>query len=147
MLNGGCGPVEHPRVTTRAEVLIVDDDPEIREMLGITLGQEFAVRFAATGGDAIAELARRPPDAMLLDVMMPGVDGYDVLEVRRERDLAPETCVVMLSAKSDERSLVRSWALGADAYLTKPIDPEQIAVRLRAHLAATAGGGPVSASA
>lgn len=118
------------------ELLIVDDDPIVREMLGLTLGDEFAVRFAATGGAAIELLAERPPAAMLLDVTMPGVDGYDVLEVRRERGLAPNTCVVMLSANDDERTLVRSWALGADAYLTKPVDPEQIAAKLRAHLAA-----------
>ncbi len=65
-------------------------------------------------------------------------DFYDVLEVRRERGLAPSTCVVILSAEDDERSLVRSWALGADAYLTKPIDPEQIAAKVRDHLAARA---------
>jgi DNA-binding response OmpR family regulator len=125
-------------VTTRPEVLVVDDDPDIREMLGFTLGEEFAVRFAASGGEAIDELARRAPAAMVLDVMMPGLDGYDVLEVRRERGLAPDTCIVMLTCKSDERDLVRCWALGADAYLTKPTDPELIALKLRAHLAAVA---------
>lgn len=118
-----------------ADVLIVDDDPDIRTMLGFTLGTEFAVRFAASGAEAIEALTTAPPDAMLLDIMMPGIDGYDVLEIRRERALAPSTCVVMLTCKSDERDLVRSWALGADAYLTKPVDPAQIAAKLRAHLA------------
>jgi DNA-binding response OmpR family regulator len=118
-----------------ADVLIVDDDPDIRTMLGFTLGTEFAVRFAASGAEAIEALSTQPPDAMLLDIMMPGIDGYDVLEIRRERDLAPSTCVVMLTCKSDERDLVRSWALGADAYLTKPVDPAHIAAKLRAHLA------------
>ena len=61
---------------------------------------------------------------MILDVMMPDVDGYDVLEARRERGLAPHTHVLMLTCKTDERDLVRSWALGADAYLSKPTDPE-----------------------
>ena len=75
---------------------------------------------------------------MILDVMMPEVDGYDVLEARRERGLAPHTHVLMLTCKTDERDLVRSWALGADAYLSKPTDPEQIAAKLRAHLATTA---------
>ncbi|MEO7430317.1 MAG: response regulator [Acidimicrobiales bacterium] len=124
----------------------MDDDPLVREMLGIVLGDEFSVRFAATGGAAIEVLTERPPAAMLLDVMMPGVDGYDVLEVRRERGLAPDTCVVMLSAEDDERSLVRSWALGADSYLTKPIDPDHVAAKLRAHLA-TARGLAVSSPA
>lgn len=120
------------------EVLIVDDDPVAREMLAITLSEEFTVRTAGTGGDAIDELTRRPPAAMLLDVAMPGVDGYDVLEVRQQRGLAPDTCVIMLSAADDERSLVRSWALGADAFLCKPVDPERIAQKLWAHLDAVA---------
>ncbi len=121
-------------------VLIVDDDPDIRAMLGYTLGSEFNVRYASNGTDAIEELATRPPDAMILDVMMPGVDGYDVLEARRERGLAPDTQVLMLTCKSDERDLVRSWALGADAYLSKPTDPEQIAAKLRVCVAGTRVG-------
>ncbi len=121
-------------------MLIVDDDPDVRAMLGFTLGNDFTVRFAGTGGAAIEELELRPPDVMLLDVNMPGVDGYDVLEVRRQRGLAAATCVIILSGNDDESDLVRSWALGAEAYLTKPIDPEQVAVKLRAHLAATAAG-------
>lgn len=126
------------------EVLIVDDDPVTREMLGLTLGDEFSLRFAANGGDAISALTERAPAAMLLDVLMPGVDGYDVLEVRRERRLAPDMCVVMLTGEDDERSLVRSWILGADCYLTKPIDPVQIAAKLRAHIDARLGARATS---
>jgi DNA-binding response OmpR family regulator len=121
------------------EVLVVDDDPDVRAMLGYTLGGEFNVRFAANGLDAIEQLATHPPDAMILDVMMPDVDGYDVLEARRERGLAPHTQVLMLTCKTDERDLVRSWALGADAFLSKPTDPEHIAAQLRASLATTVG--------
>jgi len=120
------------------DVLVVDDDPDIRAMLGFTLGDDFNVRFASSGAQAIDELATNAPAAMVLDVMMPDIDGYDVLEARRERGLAPHTHVVMLSGKTDDQDLVRSWALGADAYLSKPTDPEQIAVKLRAHLAAAA---------
>jgi DNA-binding response OmpR family regulator len=111
------------------DVLVVDDDPDIRAMLGFTLGGEFNVRFAAGGNEAIEALATDPPDAMILDLMMPGVDGYDVLEARRERGLAPSTHVVVLTCKTDESDLVRSWALGADSFLSKPTDPEFIAAR------------------
>src|SRR5688572_24878730 len=109
------------------DVLVVDDDPDIRAMLGYTLGGEFNVRFASGGAEALEVLANEPPDAMILDVMMPEVDGYDVLESRRARGLAPDTHVLMLSCKTDERDLVRSWSLGANAYLSKPTDPELIA--------------------
>jgi DNA-binding response OmpR family regulator len=119
------------------DVLIVDDDSDIRAMLGFALGGQFSLRFASNGNDAIHELATRPPAAMLLDAVMPTVDGYDVLEARRERGLAPNTRVLMLTCLDGERDLVRSWALGADAHLTKPIDPDQIAAKLRVHLAST----------
>ena len=121
------------------DVLVVDDDPDIRAMLGFTLGDEFNVRFASGGVEAIEVLATEPPDVMILDLMMPEVDGYDVLEARRDRGLAPHTHVLMLTCKTDEGDLVRTWALGADAYVSKPTDPELIAVKLRAHLATTAG--------
>ena len=121
------------------DVLVVDDDSDIRAMLAHALRGEFNVRFASNGADAIEQLATNPPHAMILDVMMPGIDGYDVLEARRERGLAPYTQVLMLTGRTEERDLVRSWALGADAFLSKPTDPEQIAATLRVHLAASAG--------
>src|SRR5688572_1224846 len=76
------------------DVLVVDDDPDIRAMLGYSLGGESNVRFAAGGREAIEQLAAQPPAAMVLDVMMPDVDGYDVLAARRERGLAPDTHVL-----------------------------------------------------
>ena len=118
------------------DVLVVDSDPDIRAMLGYTLGAEFNVRFASTGFDAIEQLAVNPPDAMILDLLVPGGNGYDVLEARRERGLAPHAQVIVLTARADEQDLVRSWSLGADAHLTKPCDPERVAATLRAHLAA-----------
>ena len=137
MLNHGRSVVDLPCMHA-PDVLIVDDDPEIRTMLSFALGGEFLVRFASNGTDALHELATRPPDAMVLDVSMPGVDGYDVLEARRERGLAPNTLILMLTGKADQRDLVRSWSLGAAAHLTKPIDPEQIAAQLRVNLASVA---------
>jgi DNA-binding response OmpR family regulator len=125
-------------MTERAEVLIVDDDPDILAMLGFALGDEFTVRFASGGAAAIEELERKAPAAMVLDVMMPEVDGYDVLEARRAGGLAPEMVVVMLTCKTDERDLVRSWALGADAYLAKPTDPAIVAAKVRERLATPA---------
>lgn len=117
------------------DVLIVDDDPDIRAMLAFILSSEFTVRLASGGAEAIEELREDAPAAMLLDVNMPGIDGYGVLLARRDEHLAPDTYVVMLSCQSAESDLVRSWSLGADAYLPKPTDPEVIASQLRAHLA------------
>ena len=120
------------------EVLIVDDDPDVRAMLSFTLaGHGFVVREARDGGEALHELEQRAPDVMVLDLMMPGVDGYGVLESMRPRGLAAQTRVVILTCKVDERDLVRGWELGADEYLIKPIDPDQLAAKL--HLLVGAG--------
>lgn len=121
------------------DVLVVDSDPDICAMLGYTLGAEFHVRFASTGIAAIEQLAINPPDAMVLDLLIPGGDGVDVLEARRERGLAPHAQVIVLTAHADGQDMVRIWSLGADAHLTKPCDPERVAATLRVHLAAAAG--------
>jgi DNA-binding response OmpR family regulator len=120
------------------EVLIVDDDPDVRAMLAYTLGGHgFGIRQAPDGDVALDSLLADPPDAMVLDLMMP-FDGYAVLEAMRDRGIAPGTRVVVLSCKSDERDLVRGWELGADEYLTKPVDPDHLAAKIHDVLGAGA---------
>jgi DNA-binding response OmpR family regulator len=114
-----------------AEVLVVDDDDDIRTMLRITLeGSGFAVREAADGYAALAALEEHAPDCMVLDLMMPKLDGFGVLKSIRQRDLAPRTRVLILTCKVEERDFARGWELGADEYLTKPFDPEWLAHKL-----------------
>jgi DNA-binding response OmpR family regulator len=113
------------------DVLVVDDDPDVRAMLVFTLrGHGFEVREADDGKPALDQLEAQPPDAMVLDLMMP-FDGYAVLEAMRDRGLGRDVCVVVLSAKSEERDLVHAWQLGADDYLTKPVDPDHLAGKIR----------------
>jgi DNA-binding response OmpR family regulator len=108
-------------------VLIVDDDPSIRTMLAFLFEDEgFVVREAEDGAAGIDALAAAPPDCMVLDLMMPNVDGHGVLRARRERDLAPDTRIVILTAKSDPSDAVWCWELGADEYVNKPVDPEKL---------------------
>jgi two-component system OmpR family response regulator len=115
-----------------AEVLIVDDDPDIRGILVFTMEDAgFDVREAGNGAEALEELERRAPDCMVLDVMMPGIDGFGVLRSKRQLGLAAETRVLMLTAKTSERDFVRGWELGADEYLTKPFDPDELVERVR----------------
>ena len=114
-----------------AEVLVVDDEPEIRQILSYLL--EFAgheVRTAADGEEAVAALAEHAPDCVILDVMMPKLDGFGVLRVRKERNLAPSARVVLLTAKSGERDFSRGWELGADEYVVKPFDGEELLARV-----------------
>lgn len=114
-----------------AKVLIVDDDPDIRAMLNITL-EEFGheVREAGDGTMALLEVEQEAPDVMVLDVMMPSLDGFGVLRELRRRDLAPSMRVMVLTCKSEERDFVQGWELGADEYLTKPFDPDNFVRKL-----------------
>jgi DNA-binding response OmpR family regulator len=122
------------------EVLIVDDDPDIRGMLAFTFGDDgFRVREAKDGSEALEALEAGVPDCMILDLMMPTVDGFAVLHEMRERSLAPDMPVLVLTAKVDERSFTRAWELGADEYLTKPVAPDALTAKLRALLEAKAG--------
>jgi DNA-binding response OmpR family regulator len=116
--------------------LVVDDDPDIRAMLAFTLrGHGFDVREADDGLVALTQIEALQPDVVVLDLMMP-FDGYAVLEAMRERGLGRDVRVVVLSAKCEERDLVRAWQLGADEYLTKPVDPDHLADKLRELVAA-----------
>ena len=121
-----------------AEVLIVDDDRDIRGILAFTMEDAgYEVREAADGAEAIAAMETRAPDCLVLDLMMPGVDGFGVLRSKRQLGLAPEARVILLTAKTAERDYVRGWELGADEYLTKPFDPDELLERVATLLQAT----------
>ena len=105
-------------------------------MLGYLLHDEgYDVREAADGAEAITELTVAAPDCMVLDLMMPNVDGVEVLRARRERGFAPDTRVLVLTAKTDTKDAVWCWELGADEYLNKPVDPDKFARDVRQLLA------------
>jgi len=119
-------------------VLVVDDDASVRGMLGYLLHDEgYDVREAADGVEAIDELVARAPDCMVLDLMMPNVDGVGVLRARKARGFAPDTRVLVLTAKTDTKDAVWCWELGADEYLNKPVDPDKFAREVRQLLART----------
>jgi DNA-binding response OmpR family regulator len=121
-----------------ATVLVVDDDASVRAMLGYILEDAgYVVREAQDGVDALDELRSHRPDCMVLDLMMPRVDGVEVLRRRREAGIAPSTRVLVLTAKTDTRDAVWCWELGADEYLTKPVDPERLEREVRLLLART----------
>jgi two-component system alkaline phosphatase synthesis response regulator PhoP len=117
-------------------VLVVDDDASVRAMLGYLLDDEgYNVREAADGAEAIDQLSGEPPHCMVLDLMMPNVDGVEVLRARRDRGLAADTRVLVLTAKTDTKDAVWCWELGADEYMNKPVDPEKLAREIRQLLA------------
>jgi DNA-binding response OmpR family regulator len=113
------------------DVLVVDDDPDIRHMLAFSLeGHGLTVRTAADGDAALRQLAADPPACMVLDLMMPDVDGFTVLERLRDDPDAPAVRVLVLSCRSDEAAQARAAELGAAGYLVKPTDPDLLAARI-----------------
>jgi DNA-binding response OmpR family regulator len=116
-------------------VLIVDDDAKLFELLQSYLEQnDVSALYAPEGQSALARLESEAVDAVLLDVMMPGMDGLSVLRRIRERSQVP---VIMLTAKGDETDRVVGLELGADDYLPKPFAPRELLARLRAVLRRT----------
>src|SRR5580765_3975988 len=125
-----------PGDDTAFSVLVVDDDASVRAMLGYLLHDEgYEVREASDGAEAIAELTTEPPDCVILDLMMPNVDGLEVLKARNQRGFAPDTRVLVLTAKTETKDAVWCWEHGADEYLTKPVDPDMLAREVRQLLA------------
>jgi len=119
------------------DILLVDDDENIRRLVQLYLEKEgFQVRSSARGDDALAAFRRLPPDLMLLDVMLPGLDGLQVLTQVRKSSQIP---VIMLTAKDETFDKVVGLGLGADDYVTKPFDPKELVARVKAVLRRTSG--------
>ena len=113
-------------------VLVVDDEAGIRELVGSYLRNEgFTVDEAADGEAALDNFRARQPDLVVLDLRLPGIDGYDVLrEIRRDSAVY----VIVLSARSEETDKLIGLELGADDYMTKPFSPRELVARVRAVL-------------
>jgi two-component system response regulator MprA len=121
-------------------ILVVDDEPSVRHALDRALRMDgYRVQLAADGREALDALAQTPPDAIVLDVLMPGPDGLEVC--RRLRATGDRTPVLMLTARDAVPDRVRGLDAGADDYLVKPFALEELLARLRALLRRSAGGG------
>ncbi|GIH28736.1 DNA-binding response regulator [Acrocarpospora phusangensis] len=121
-----------------ARLLIVEDEPNILELLGASLRfAGFDVRTASDGAAAVTAARRHRPDLIVLDVMLPDVDGFEV--VRRLRASGTYTPVVFLTARDATEDKIRGLTLGGDDYVTKPFSLEEVVARIRAVLRRTSG--------
>ncbi len=117
---------------SRGRVLVVDDEPDIRLIVGLNLGLAGLEFGEATNGEeAIRMLSSGEWDAAVLDLAMPGTDGFAVLEALRELELFSRLPVVVLSAKGSPQAALRALNLGAHAHLTKPFSPASVAETVR----------------
>ena len=120
-------------------VLVVDDEEQIRKAVGRALtGREYDVEEAADGETALTLTAASPPDLVVLDLNLPGIDGLDVCREIRRRSSVP---ILVLSVREDESDKVAALDLGADDYLTKPFGIEELMARVRALLRRAEGQG------
>jgi DNA-binding response OmpR family regulator len=111
-------------------VLVVDDEPRMIHFIRLNLDHDgYEVIEATSGAEALELLRDRMPDLILLDVMMPDMDGFETLQLLREISTVP---VIMLTAKGEEEDRVRGLELGADDYITKPFSPREMVSRVRA---------------
>jgi len=117
-------------------VMVVDDDQDLSEMLGIVLtGAGIDVDLVSRGDEALEVFRNNPPDLVLLDVMLPGLDGIEVCRLIRAESMVP---IIMLSAKGDSHDVVQGLEAGADDYMVKPFKhPSELVARIRTRLRRT----------
>jgi two-component system KDP operon response regulator KdpE len=125
-------------------ILVVDDEPHVVQLLTMNLELEgFRVTSASDGYAALDKITREFPDLVLLDIMMPGMDGFETLKKIREVSMVP---VIFLSAKGEEHDRVLGLDLGADDYITKPFSPVEMVSRIKAVLRRARIAGPSPSS-
>jgi two-component system phosphate regulon response regulator PhoB len=116
-------------------ILVVDDEPDITALVAYHLAKAgYRVSTAASGPEALQAAAEQAPDLLVLDVMLPGLSGYDVLRELRNRQDTADVGVLLLTARRDQADRIEGLSLGADDYLVKPFSPEELVLRVSAIL-------------
>ena len=125
------GPLMH----AQANILVVDDSPENLQVISAVLKQDYRVKVAINGERALAlATAAEPPDLILLDVMMPGMDGYEVCSRLKQNPVTARIPVLFVSSRDEEEDEARGLSLGAIDYIVKPIRPSIVQARVRNHI-------------
>ena len=121
--------------TTTHRILVVDDEPDITALVAYHLARAgYRVSTASSGGEALKAARDERPDLVILDLMLPGVSGYDVLAELRKYEETRDVGVILLTARREEPDRIRGLSLGADDYLTKPFSPAELVLRVQAIL-------------
>ena len=119
-----------------AKILVVDDDPNVALLVKMTLSKsrDYQIDIASNGHDALDKIGAAPPDLVLLDLMMPGIDGMEVCRRVKSDEKLKYIPVIMLTAKREAGDMIRGMDMGANDYITKPFNPEELLARVRVHL-------------
>jgi two-component system phosphate regulon response regulator PhoB len=119
----------------RPQVLVVDDEPDLLELAHYNLTQTgYDVACVASGEEALAHVRSHQPDLVILDLLLPGVDGWEVCKILKRDPRTATIPIMMLTARSEEADMVTGLELGADDYLTKPFSPRVLLARVKAAL-------------
>ncbi len=131
------------RVDSRIDrVLVVDDEPDIVALVAYHLVKAgYRVSTASNGREAVAAAKQEHPALIVLDLMLPGISGYEVLEQLRAIEATKDIAVLMLTARREEQDRIQGLSLGADDYLTKPFSPQELVLRVAAILRRMSAGG------
>ncbi len=121
--------------SAKAAILVVDDTPENIDVLRGILGADYAIKIANSGQLALKVAAAQPPDLILLDVMMPGMDGYETCRQLKSGEATRNIPVIFVTARGETEDEVQGLALGAVDYLTKPVVPAIVKARVQTQLA------------
>lgn len=108
------------------KILVIDDEPNIGLLLENFLAQDYEVKYISNTDAALEWLEDNLPDLIICDIQMPGKDGYALLTNVRQRGFTSHTPVIMLSAKAESKERIKCYKLGAQDYLTKPFNPEEL---------------------
>ena len=131
-----------PAAVTGERILVVDDEADIVALVAYHLVKAgYRVSTASTGPDALAASRQERPALVVLDLMLPGASGYEVLEKLRTTPATRDIAVLMLTARREEPDRIKGLALGADDYLTKPFSPQELVLRVGAILRRVSAGG------
>ncbi|MGH7545470.1 MAG: response regulator transcription factor, partial [Gemmatimonadota bacterium] len=118
-----------------AQVLVIEDERDIAALVAYHLTREgYGVRTAAAGREALEVMAHERPDLVLLDLMLPGISGHEVLSELKRRPETADVPVLVLTARREESERIRGLELGAEAYVTKPFSPQELVLRVGAVL-------------
>ena len=117
----------------KARILVIDDDPSVRRIIRRTLEAEnYSVVEGSNGDAAIAELMANPMDLLILDINMEGMDGFEVIQELRKRDI--DIPVFILSGRSEDYDIIMGYGISADAYITKPFSPAVLAAMVKSQI-------------
>jgi len=111
------------KVTNKKVILVADDEPHILDLIRLILEDKYEVLVAEDGKETLDILNKNRPDLILLDVMMPKINGFEICEKLKKDKKTKDIRIAMLSAKTQEKDIIKGLRLGADYYFTKPFDP------------------------